>query len=115
VASKASESFQCVVDYHFARIPFFTKGGGSLWPFMRLDLEQEEFVFRQVRAQRWAGRPKRLRYEDVAEAQLHTEWVPWIRLHLADPSRGDIFVHTRNDGVIKLAERLEQHDVRVDG
>jgi hypothetical protein len=79
---------------------------------MRLELEPEIFVLRLVRPLHWIA-PTRLRYAEVAEAQVQTAWVPWIRLRLGDPSRGDIVVTTRNDGVIKLAERLEEHGVRV--
>ena len=107
-----SESFTCGVDKRYARIPFLSRGGGSSWPLMRLELEPEIFVLCLLRPLHWIA-PTRLRYEEVAEAQVHTEWAPWIRLHLADPSRGDIVVTTPNDGVIKLAERLEEHGVHV--
>ena len=79
---------------------------------MRLELEPEIFVLRLVRPLHWVA-PTRLRYEEIADAQLDTGSAPRIHLRLADPSPGDIFVTTPNDGVIRLAQRLEEHGVRV--
>jgi len=106
-----SESFTCGVNKRYASIPFLSRGGGSSWPLMRLELEPEIFVLRLVRPLHWIA-PTRLRYEEVAEAELLMGALR-IRLRLTDPSRGQIFVSTLNDGVVKLAERLEKHGVRV--
>ena len=82
---------------------------------MWLDLESERFVLRLVRPLGWIA-PTRLRYEEVAEAQLRMgSGTPSIRLRLTDPSRGLIRVITPNDGVIRLAERLDERGVRVQG
>ena len=78
---------------------------------MRLDLEPDIFVLRPLGFLRWFRRPIQTRYEAVAEASLRTEFPPNIRLHLTNVSEGTIWITTPNEGVLKLADRLEERGV----
>jgi hypothetical protein len=112
MSSQPSESFRCGFYQQYASVRFFSKGGAS-WPFVRLYLEEDAFALRLWRVFLPWGYPDRIRYETVAEAGLRTEFPPHIRIRLTDPSKGVIWITTRNEGAIELANRLEQRGVLV--
>jgi hypothetical protein len=112
VAGPTSESFACGVSQRYASVRFLGRGAAS-WPFARLVLEEDAFVFGFRPFFLAWGRPSRVRYEAVSAAGFRGAFPPHIWIRLADPSKGVIWITTPNEGVVKLADRLEQRGVPV--
>jgi hypothetical protein len=110
--SSPPNSFLCGASQHYVHVPFLAKWISS-WPFVRLELETDSFVLRPPRFLRWSGRGKRLRYQEVAEAWIDSKFPPSIRLRLTDLSQGTLEITTPNEGVLKLADRLQKHGVSL--
>ena len=104
-------SYLCGAEQRYVRVPQLSKWVFT-WPFMRLDLEPDAFVLRPLVLLRWMRRPARRGYDDVVEARLRTRRrYSRIYLRLADDSEGILSITTLNEGVVQLAQRLEERRI----